>query len=227
MHKVLIVEDDKYISQLISDYCRASGYEPIVAESGDVALRLYESEDPDIILLDIIVPVIDGFELCRRIRRDSAKPIIMISSKNEDADKILVLGLGADDYVEKPFSPRVLMAKISALLRRTHELSGENRSDKVEHLGITIDQSTRTCQKNGEDIELSKLEFDILFFLISNLNKVFSREIIFDRVWGAGEYGDVSTVTVHVKKIRLKIEDDPSKPKILQTVWGVGYVIRD
>lgn len=226
MKKILVAEDDVYISNLISDYLKASGYKPIVAQTGNAALRLFSSENPDMALLDIVLPGTDGFELCRRIRAESKIPIIMISSKKEDSDKILSLSLGADDYVEKPFSPRVLMAKISALLRRVDELGGCTPSAVLSHGDIVLDPVSRIVTKSQKSVELSKIEFDILHFLMSNVNQVMSRERIFDNVWGADDFGDISTVTVHIKKIRDKIETDSSNPEVIQTIRGVGYVIR-
>lgn len=227
MKTILIVEDDADIRTLISDYCKASGHRPITASDGAEALRLFENEAPHLVLLDIIVPKVDGFELCRRIRRESRTPIIMISSKQDESDKILALGLGADDYVEKPFSPRLLIAKIDALLRRVGELSGEPSDDAFEFRGIRIRPNSRVCTIGDRNVELSKIEFDILHYILKNKNQVLSRERIFDAVWGAQEIGDPSTVTVHIKNIREKIGDDPKKPQIIQTVWGVGYAARD
>ncbi|MDO4754024.1 MAG: response regulator transcription factor [Bacillota bacterium] len=226
MKKILVAEDDVYISNLISDYLKASGYKPVVAQTGDAALRLFASEHPDMALLDIMLPGVDGFELCRLIRAESKIPIIMVSSKKEDSDKILSLALGADDYVEKPFSARVLMAKISALLRRVDELGGTTPSGEIAFEDITLNPVSRIVTKSGREIELSKIEFDILHLLLGNINQVMSRERIFDNVWGADDFGDISTVTVHIKKIRDKIETDAAKPEIIQTIRGVGYVIR-
>lgn len=226
MKKILVAEDDVYISSLISDYLKASGYRPVIAPSGDAALRLFFTENPDMALLDIMLPGTDGFELCRLIRAESRIPIIMISSKKEDSDKILSLALGADDYVEKPFSARVLMAKIGALLRRVDELGGSPPSAELVYGELTLNPVSRIVTKSGEPVELSKIEFDILHFLLSNINQVMSRDRIFDNVWGADDFGDISTVTVHIKKIRDKIESDPSNPEIIRTIRGVGYVIR-
>lgn len=226
MKKILIAEDDLYISNLISDYLKASGYKPVVAQTGDAALRLFASEKPDMALLDIMLPGTDGFELCRLIRAESKIPIVMISSKKEDSDKILSLSLGADDYVEKPFSPRVLMAKISALLRRVDELGGNTPSSELVFGDIVLNPNSRIVTKAQKPVDLSKIEFDILHFLLSNTNQVMSRERIFDNVWGADDFGDISTVTVHIKKIRDKIERDSSNPEIIRTIRGVGYVIR-
>lgn len=226
MKKILIVEDDVYISSLISDYLRASGHQPVVAQTGEAALRLFASEKPDMALLDIILPGTDGFELCRRFRSESNIPIIMISSKKEDSDKILSLALGADDYVEKPFSARVLMAKINALLRRVGELGGAPSSKEISYGTLSVNPVSRVVSKNGKELVLSKIEFDILYLLLENKDRAMSRERIFDNVWGADDFGDISTVTVHIKKIRDKIEDDPSNPAIIQTIRGIGYVVR-
>lgn len=223
MKKILIVEDDKDINNLICAYCKAEGMKPVQAFSGNTGLRLFLSEQPDIALLDIMLPEIDGFELCRLVRAESDIPVIMISSIRDEKDKLSLYSLGADDYIEKPFSPKVLMAKISALLRRS---SGEKEEAAVCG-DIVLNSSARTCTKGGVPLELSKLEFDILSCLILNKNQVMSRERIFDNVWGADDFGDISTVTVHIKKIRDKIENDPSNPQIIRTIRGIGYVVRD
>ncbi|MBM7561275.1 response regulator transcription factor [Fusibacter tunisiensis] len=223
MDKILIVEDDLQIQTLLKDYINASGYIAITASDGEEALMKFESETPSLALLDIIVPKIDGFELCRKIRNESSIPIIMLSSKKEDTDKILALGLGADDYVEKPFSPRVLIAKIQSHLRRANELSGKGSVEVLQCGDLELDIKARTVKIKDRFIPFSVKEFEILHYLMLNKNQALSREKIFDEIWGYNEYGDINTVTVHVRKIREKIEPDPSNPTFIETVWGIGY----
>ena len=223
MEKILIVEDDLQIQTLIKDYVNASGYMAITASDGEEALLKFEMESPNLALLDIIVPKIDGFEICRKIRNESNIPIIMISSKKEDTDKILALGLGADDYIEKPFSPRVLIAKIQSQFRRVNVLSGTPHSDLLSIRDLEIDIKARTVTVKGENVPFSVKEFEILHYLMLNKNQALSREKIFDEIWGYNEFGDINTVTVHVRKIREKIEIDPSNPEYIETVWGIGY----
>jgi len=183
----------------------------------------FETEQPHLALLDIIVPKIDGFELCRKIRNESNIPIIMLSSKKEDTDKILALGLGADDYVEKPFSPRVLIAKIQSHFRRAKELSGAPVTDVMTFKALELDVKARTVKVEDKYVPFSVKEFEILHYLMLNSNQALSREKIFDEIWGYNEYGDINTVTVHVRKIREKVEIDPSQPEYIETVWGIGY----
>lgn len=223
MEKILIVEDDLQIQTLIRDYVNASGYIAVTASDGEEALQKFESEKPHLALLDIIVPKIDGFELCRKIRNESNIPIIMLSSKKEDTDKVLALGLGADDYIEKPFSPRVLIAKIQSQFRRVNELSGTPASDTLKIKDLEIDIKARTVTVKNVNIPFSVKEFEILHYLMVNKNQALSREKIFDEIWGYNEYGDINTVTVHVRKIREKIENNPSEPEYIETVWGIGY----
>ncbi len=223
MEKILIVEDDLQIQTLIRDYVNASGYIAITASDGEEALMKFESEKPHLALLDIILPKIDGFELCRKIRNESNIPIIMISSKKEDTDKILALGLGADDFIEKPFSPRVLIAKIQSQFRRVNILSGMPHSDILTIKNLEIDIKARTVTISGSQVPFSVKEFEILHYLMLNKNQALSREKIFDEIWGYNEFGDINTVTVHMRKIREKIELDPSNPEYIETVWGIGY----
>lgn len=223
MEKILIVEDDLQIQTLIRDYVNASGYIAITASDGEEALMKFESESPHLALLDIIVPKIDGFEICRKIRNESNIPIIMLSSKKEDTDKILALGLGADDYIEKPFSPRVLIAKIQSQFRRVNVLSGTPHSDVLAIRDLELDVKARTVTVKGQNIPFSVKEFEILHYLMLNKNQALSREKIFDEIWGYNEFGDINTVTVHMRKIREKVENDPSNPEYIETVWGIGY----
>ncbi len=227
MEKILIVEDDLQIQTLIRDYVNASGYVAITASDGEEAMAKFESEKTNLALLDIILPKIDGFELCRKFRNESNIPIIMLSSKKEDTDKVLALGLGADDYIEKPFSPRVLVAKIQSQFRRVNQLSGTPVSDTIKIRDLEIDIKARTVKVRGSEIPFSVKEFEILHYMMVNKNQALSREKIFDEIWGYNEYGDINTVTVHVRKIREKIESNPSEPDYIETVWGIGYKFKE
>lgn len=222
--KILVVEDEKEIAHLIRDYLTASNYKVIIAGDGEEGLELFNREKPDLAILDIMLPKKDGFEVCRTIRSKSNIPILMLSAKKEDTDKIIGLGLGADDYITKPFSPRELIARVQSQLRRFTELS--NTTDKEEvisHNGLVIDSTAYTVTLNGQVIPFSVKEFEILHYLAANANQALSREKIFDEIWGYNEYGDINTVTVHIRKIREKIESDPASPKFIETVWGIGY----
>lgn len=222
--KILIVEDEKEIAFLVRDYLKASNYTVILAHDGEEAVDLFNKETPDLVVLDIMLPKMDGFEVCRTIRAKSPVPILMLSAKKEDTDKILGLGLGADDYVTKPFSPRELLARVQSQLRRYKELSVSQSTSTTLAIGdIEIDQSAYTVKVRGEYVPFSVKEFEILYYLANNMNQALSREKIFDHIWGFNEYGDINTVTVHVRKIREKIEEDPSNPKFIETVWGIGY----
>lgn len=222
--KILVVEDEKEIANLIRDYLTASNYKVIIANDGDQALELFASEKPQLAVLDIMLPNKDGFEVCRIIRSKSNIPILMLSAKKEDTDKIIGLGLGADDYITKPFSPRELIARVQSQLRRYNELSTTQEATEVlSHNGLVIDSTAYTVSLNGDIIPFSVKEFEILHYLASNANQALSREKIFDEIWGYNEYGDINTVTVHIRKIREKIEKDPSRPAFIETVWGIGY----
>ncbi len=222
--KILVVEDEKEIANLIRDYLSASNYKVIIANDGEEALKLFNLESPQLAILDIMLPKKDGFEVCRTIRSKSNIPILMLSAKKEDTDKIIGLGLGADDYITKPFSPRELIARVQSQLRRFTELStNQDKKEVLTFNGLTIDVTAYTVSLNGNIIPFSVKEFEILHYLASNPNQALSREKIFDEIWGYNEFGDINTVTVHIRKIREKIETDPSRPKYIETVWGVGY----
>lgn len=226
-NKILVVDDEREIAELIRDYLKASGYDVHLAFDGLAGLETFEKIDPDLAILDIMMPEIDGLELCRKIRSTSNIPIIMLSAKKEDTDKILGLGLGADDYMTKPFSPRELIARVQSQLRRYTDLSGsQNRSDTLDFGDLIIDPAARIVTVRGETIPFSVKEFEILHYLAINMNQALSREKIFENIWGFNEYGDINTVTVHIRKIREKIERDPSKPEYIETVWGIGYKFR-
>lgn len=222
--KILIVEDEKEISSLVKDYLTASNYDVIVAADGEEGVALFRKEQPDMAILDIMLPKMDGFEVCRTIRQESKIPIIMLSARKEDTDKILGLGLGADDYITKPFSPRELIARVQSHFRRYSELSEPTqKSDALVFGDLEIDPKAYIVRVKGNEIPFSVKEFEILHYLALNMNQALSREKIFESIWGFNEYGDINTVTVHVRKIREKIEEDPSTPKYIETIWGIGY----
>ena len=222
--KILIVEDEKEISSLVRDYLAASNYQVIVAADGEEGVALFRKEKPDMAILDIMLPKMDGFEVCRTIRQESKIPIIMLSARKEDTDKILGLGLGADDYITKPFSPRELIARVQSHFRRYSELSEPTqKSDALIFGDLEIDPKAYIVKVRGSEVPFSVKEFEILHYLALNMNQALSREKIFEAIWGFNEYGDINTVTVHVRKIREKIEEDPSTPKYIETIWGIGY----
>ena len=222
--KVLVVEDEQEIRELIRDYLEVEGFEVAMAADGEEGLEQFNTYEPDIIVLDIMLPKIDGMEICKTIRNKSNIPILMLSAKKSDVDKVLGLGLGADDYMTKPFSPKELVARIKAQLRRYKELSHTNvQKNSLEFKDLKIDLDAYNVFLEGEKIQLSAKEFEILKFLALNPERVYSREQIFDQIWGFNEYGDINTVTVHIRKIREKIEQDSSNPEYIETVWGVGY----
>lgn len=225
MSKILIVEDEEAIAELEKDYLELNDFEVTIENSGDTGLATALSEDFDLIILDLMLPGIDGFEICRRIREDKNVPILMVSAKKDDIDKIRGLGLGADDYLTKPFSPSELVARVKAHMARYERLVGSHmkENDIIEIRGIRIDKTARRVFISGEEKTFTTKEFDLLTFLAENPNHVFTKEEIFREIWDMDSIGDIATVTVHIKKIREKIETDTSKPQYIETIWGVGY----
>lgn len=225
MSKILIVEDETAIAELEKDYLELSDFEVILEEKGDVGLERAIHEDFDLIILDLMLPNIDGFEICKKIREKKNIPIIMVSAKKDDIDKIRGLGLGADDYITKPFSPSELVARVKAHLARYERLisSGNKENEWIEIRGIKIDKTARRVFVNDEEKIFTTKEFDLLTFLAENPNHVFSKEELFQKIWDMESIGDIATVTVHIKKIREKIEFNTSKPQYIETIWGVGY----
>jgi DNA-binding response OmpR family regulator len=222
--RILIAEDDLDILNLLRDYLKASNYETEYTQNGADAYEIFQNKTIDLAILDLMIPGIDGFELCRRIRNESNIPIIILSAKKTDSDKILALGLGADDYIVKPFSPRELIARIKSIFRRVDELSDSSSPKELIKINdLCIDTLGRSVTLQENKIDLSAKEYDILLFLAKHSNQALSREKIFNNVWGYETYGDINTVTVHVRKLREKIESDPSNPKFIETVWGIGY----
>jgi len=223
--KILIIEDELAIAELEKDYLELSGFDVEVETSGDVGLTKALEEDYNLIILDLMLPNVDGFEICKRIREVKNIPIIMVSAKRDDIDKIRGLGLGADDYMTKPFSPSELVARVKAHLARYERLigSGIRENETVEIRGLKIDKTARRVFLNGEEKIFTTKEFDLLTFLAENPNRVFTKEELFREIWDMESVGDIATVTVHIKKIREKIEYDTSKPQYIETIWGVGY----
>lgn len=224
MKRILIIEDDKSIAELERDYLEIEGFSVEIAFTGDAGLKQALAEDFDLVLLDLMLPGVDGFQICKTIRTEKDIPILMVSAKKEDIDKIRGLGLGADDYIVKPFSPSELVARVKAHLSRYQRLIGKvPQNDSILIRGLRIDQTSRRVYINDEEIIFTTKEFDVLTFLALNPNRVFSKEQLFERVWGLDSMGDISTVTVHIRRIREKIETDPSNPQYIETVWGAGY----
>jgi len=225
MSKILIVEDEVSIAELEKDYLELSGFDVIIEVTGDAGLKTALSQPVNLVILDLMLPNLDGFEVCKRIREEKNIPIIMVSAKKEDIDKIRGLGLGADDYMTKPFSPSELVARVKAHLARYERLvgSGAKENEIIEIRGIKIDKTARRVYINGEERAFTTKEFDLLTFLAENPNHVYTKEELFNKIWDMESIGDIATVTVHIKKIREKIEFDTSKPQYIETIWGVGY----
>ena len=225
MSKILIVEDDVAIAELEKDYLELSGFDVVMQHTGDAGLKAALNEDFNLIILDLMLPNVDGFEICKKVREKKNTPIIMVSAKKEDIDKIRGLGLGADDYMTKPFSPSELVARVKAHLARYERLvgSGVKANEIIEIRGIKIDKTARRVYVNGEEKAFTTKEFDLLTFLAENPNHVFTKEELFNKIWDMESIGDIATVTVHIKKIREKIEFNTSKPQYIETIWGVGY----
>jgi DNA-binding response OmpR family regulator len=219
---VLVVEDEPSIREVIALYLRRAGFEVQVAEDGHEALSQLDQAAPDLVILDLMLPGVDGFEVTRHLRARGDTPIIMLTARREEVDRIAGLEMGADDYVVKPFSPQELVSRVRAVLRRTHGPSAV-RERPLVYAGLDIDPVTRLVKVEGEERSLTAKEFDLLWVLARSPRQVFTREQLLEQVWGYSDYVDPSTVTVHIRRLREKTESDPSKPAHLQTVWGVGY----
>lgn len=220
--KVLIVEDEPMVAEVVERYLRRDGYEVQIIPDGEAALAEFARFRPDLVVLDLMLPSLDGKEVCRRIRAGSQTPVVMLTARGEEVDKLVGLELGADDYVTKPFSPRELVARVKAVLRRT-DRQVRAKSDALRFNGLRIDARTRKAEDERGEIQLTAREFDLLFHLASHPGQVFSRAQLMDAVWDYEFVGDASTVTVHMRRLRSKVEVDPSRPRHLKTVWGVGY----
>jgi DNA-binding response OmpR family regulator len=225
MSRILIVEDEEAIADLEKDYLELSDFEVEIENRGDTGLQRALSEEFDLVILDLMLPGMDGFEVCKHIREKKDMPVLMVSAKKDDIDKIRGLGLGADDYITKPFSPSELVARVKAHLSRYDRLvgSGTAKNDVIEIRGLKIDKTARRVYIDGEEKNFTTKEFDLLTFLAENPNHVYTKEELFRKIWNMDSVGDIATVTVHIKKIREKVELDTSNPQYTETIWGVGY----
>ncbi|MBP8717681.1 MAG: response regulator transcription factor [Candidatus Atribacteria bacterium] len=225
MRKILIIEDQQSIAELEKDYLEINNFQVDIKNNGREGLELALNKDYDLILLDLMLPDIDGFEICKKIRKEKNIPILIISARGEDIDKIRGLGLGADDYISKPFSPNELVARVKAHLNRFDRLTGKSEKAKqeIQVKNLIINQVSRRVFLDNKEIIFTTKEFEILNFLASHPNIVFSKEQLYDHIWGDDSYGDIATIAVHIKKIRDKIEKDPQHPRFIDTLWGSGY----
>ena len=223
--RILVVEDEKSITNFISTILATNGFDTLTAETGTQALMLTASHNPDAMILDLGLPDIDGQKIIKSVREWSDVPIIVVSARSHERDKVTALDLGADDYMTKPFSPSELVARVKAHLARYDRLvgNGKKENDVVEIRGIKIDKTARRVWVNGEEKQFTTKEFDLLTFLAENPNRVFTKEELFREIWDMESIGDIATVTVHIKKIREKIEFNTAKPQYIETIWGVGY----
>ncbi len=217
MTDILIVEDNKELATLLCDFLRAENYTVSVAETGEKALLLYEKYGARLVVLDIMLPCIDGFAICTKIREESNTPILIVSARTGKEDKLNGLNLGADDYIEKPYDIDIMLAKIGGIFKRRYSL------DELIEGDLRLNKMTREVTKNGAPLELTVKEFDLLVLLIENKGKTLSKDYLFKRIWGSDSFSEQQTLTVHIKWLRQKIEDDPKNPQKIRTVWGVGY----
>ena len=220
--KILVVEDEPSIGEVVSLYLKRAGYGVTLAGDGQAALETFKQTPHDLVVVDVMLPKMDGYELTRRLRVWGDVPIIILTARKEEADRIAGLDMGADDYVVKPFSPQELVSRVKAVLRRTHGTVQESYEETLDFNGMLIDPSTRLVTSDGKEKSLTAKEFDLLWLLARHPRQVFTRDQLLERVWDT-EYVDPSTVTVHIRRLREKIESDPSKPRHVMTVWGVGY----
>jgi DNA-binding response OmpR family regulator len=221
MSTVLVVDDEPVVRDVVVRYLEHDGFETLVAADGDTARAMIEEREPTLIVLDVMLPGIDGLSLCRWIRERSSVPVILLTARGEEADRIVGLDLGADDYMTKPFSPRELTARVRAVLRRG---ATAQPSREIASFGdVELDASSRLARKGGDAVELTTREFDLIWFFAANPGHVFSRDLLMDRVWGYASAVETGTVTVHIRRLREKLETNPQQPRHLKTVWGVGY----
>jgi two-component system, OmpR family, response regulator ResD len=226
--RIMIVDDDPTVAGIVARYLERDGYEVVEAHDGLAALELAESSKPDLVVLDVMLPYVDGLEVCRRLRSSGSIPIIMLSARGHETDRVVGLELGADDYLAKPFSPRELTARIRSVLRRANSgpaADTDGGSDRISAGHLDIDMAGREVRVHGLSVSLTVREFELLAFLAGRPGRVFTRQVLLERVWGYS-FGDTTTVTVHIRRLREKVEDEPSDPQMIETVWGVGYRFR-
>ncbi len=222
--RILIIEDETALASLLSDYLAADGFSVEARPDGPSGLEAARTGGFDLVLLDLMLPGMDGFEVCRRLRQDADMPVLILSARREDGDKIRGLGLGADDYVVKPFSPAELVARVKSHLARYDRLTGRARADRwITDGTLQVNVEARRVRKGAEEVTLTAKEFDLLLLFIRNPDRAFTRDEIYSRIWGDDLYVDPSNIAVHIRRLREKIEDDPSHPRHVETVWGVGY----
>lgn len=222
---ILVVEDEHSIGEVVSLYLRRAGYTVTYLDDGEAALTFLKTQTPDLVVLDLMLSKVDGWEITRWLREHGDTPIIMLTARREETDRIAGLEMGADDYVSKPFSPQELVSRVRAVLRRVPANQQSTKEDEVRLGGLTINQSKRLLTVEGQEVTLSVKEFELLWFLMNHPHQVFSRDQLLENIWGLSQYIDPGTVTVHIRRVREKIEKDPSTPQYIQTVWGVGYKI--
>ena len=227
IHKILIVEDERPLAETIAFNLREEGFATVLATDGIAALDSFRRERPDLVILDLMLPGVDGLELCKIIRRESDCPIIMLTAKSREVDKVVGLEVGADDYITKPFGMLELVARVRAAIRRAEGKVSGPRQEVLEAEGILLDIERHKVTVGGQEVELRPREFDLLHFLMANRGRVMRREVLLDKVWGEDEFIDQGTLDVHIRRLREKVEDDPSKPKRILTVRGVGYKFAD
>lgn len=229
MSNILIIEDDRDIAEVERDYLIINGFNADITDNGITGIDRVKQGDYDLVLLDLMLPGLDGFTVCKKLREITDIPILMVTARKEDIDKIRGLGLGADDYIEKPFSPNVLVARVKANLAQYDRLrKNEEKKENIIDIGdYKINTSSRIVYKHGKEIELKNKEYELFLFLVMNADIVFDKETLYEKLWGLDSLGDTATVAVHINRLREKLEDDPSKPKHIQTVWGAGYRFKD
>jgi DNA-binding response OmpR family regulator len=222
--KILVVDDEPMVTEVVGRYLGREGFEVTITADGEEALALARQWSPDLIVLDLMLPGVDGLEVCRTLRRESRVPIVMLTARGEEVDRIVGLELGADDYMVKPFSPRELVARIKAVLRRAaSQPTSQTQGDVIRFKDFSLNPRTRAVEVNSRAVELTAKEFDLLYFLAAHPSQVFTREQLMNDVWDYTYAAEASTVTVHVRRLREKIESDPVRPRFIKTVWGVGY----
>jgi DNA-binding response OmpR family regulator len=221
--RILVVDDERIVTEVVERYLRLDGYDVRVAADGTEALEIAKEWHPNLVVLDLMLPKIDGLEVCRQLRQDSPVPIIMLTAKGEETDRIVGLELGADDYIVKPFSPRELVARVKSVLRRTANGIGQQTDGLLKYGDLVIDPASREVILRGHRVNLTAKEFDLLYFLASHPNQVFTREQLMNQVWDYSYSSEYGTITVHIRRLRAKIEADPLRPRFIKTLWGVGY----